>query len=85
MGGQGVNGVDELVAHLGREAGVLDHARAGQEHMETTGCRDHGLLQTGASDEYIVQRDFGVEVEDDIQIGQSQISIQHQHMQALAR
>ncbi len=70
----------------GRQAGVLDHARACRDSMGSPpGCRDHGLLQTGASDEYIVQRDFGVEVEDDIQIGQSQISIQHQHMQALAR
>jgi hypothetical protein len=43
------------------------------------------ILQRGAAREHIVQRDLGVEVEHHVQIGQAEVGVQHQHVEAMTR
>jgi hypothetical protein len=76
---------DELLAHLGRQARVFDHPRAGQQDREAARCLEDGLVQGALAGEDVVQRDLGKQVQHDVEVGQAQVGVEHQHLLALAR
>ena len=84
LGRQRLDDAQELVAHLGGKARVLDHARARQQHRKPARGFDDGVFQSCLAREHVVQRDLGVQVEHHVQVGEAEVSIQYQHALASA-
>ena len=76
---QAVHDAKKVVAHLGAQPRVLDHARTCQQHGEAAGGADDRFFELGFTGEHIVQREFGVEIEHHVQVGQPEVGVKHQH------
>ena len=71
--------VGELVAHLRRQARILDQPGAGEQHREAAGRRQDRVLERRLAGEHVVQRDLGKQVEHHVEVGQAEVGVEHQH------
>ena len=77
--------VQQLVAHLGRQARILDQAGAGEQHVETARRGQQCLVQRRLAGEDVVQRRLRVEVQHHVEVGEAEVGIEHQHAFTAAR
>ena len=69
----------ELLAHRRRQPRVLDQAGAGQQHLEVAGRGQKRLVERALPGEDIMQRAPGLQVQHHVEVGQTEVGIDHQH------
>ena len=77
--------LDQLLAHLRRQARVLDQARAGEQHREAAGRRQDRVVEARLAGEDVVQRDLRMQVEDDVEVGQAEVGVDDEDALAAPR